>query len=369
MRARTLIKGLRSAVMTWLSAGALLGCSYLQDYFPPNSPSLPNADAVDRALTLCSLTHGAEPFHLKMLITPPERSGRGAFQAPGVGAMQAEIELWWLNGITYRTEIRSAAFRQTRIVNGKVIDEQNAGNFYPRWIQNFVDALFEPVPNVDQLRREPGSIPVSQESHACISNANASRDVTTTAQICFQGSQPLLASGISFNRYVAFDNFAAFRNQLIPRTLINDLPANVLIHGRILVLEPLRQSAYPLLKARRFTLPVEQIRTRLLAKAEAEALLDSTALAPPSRHAYGRLKELASYPPRSEATGISSRAGDPVTVYVRTDKTGRVREAYTDRNDIYNQHQGAVARAMQLRFRPLIVDGAPQQIEAPVAVR
>jgi hypothetical protein len=283
--------------------------------------------------------------------------------------MHAEVELWWLNGITYRTEIRSAAFRQTRIVNGKVIDEQDSGNFYPRWIQNFVDALLEPVPKADQLRKESGSVPVSQESHACISNTNGRRDETTMAQICFQGSQPLLASGVSFGRYVAFDDFMAFGDQLIPRTLTNDLPGNVLLRGHILVLEPLQQSAYPLLKARRFTSPMQQIRTRLLAKAEAAALLDGTPQLSTRRSRYGDLKELASYPARGESSMRAGNAGAPVTVYVRTDRTGRVREAYTDRNDVYNQYQGAVARAMLLKFRPLIIDGAPQQIEAPVEIR
>jgi len=364
MRAKSLVMDLRGAVVLWLSLGALLGCSSLQDYFPSNPPSLPNAEAVDRALKLCSLTHGGEPFHLKMSITPPERT---AALPPEIGAMQAQIEVWWLNGITYRTEIRSAAFRQTRIVNGKVIQEQNTGSFYPRWIQNFVDALFDPVPQAEKLRREPGSIPVSQESHACITNAG--HDETRAAQICFQGAQPLLASGVTFSRYVAYDNFTAFGNQLVPRTLINDLPANLLVRGQILLLEPLPQSAYPLLKATRYTLPAQQIRTRLLGKSEAEALLESPASAQTPRPAYGRLRELASLSSRGDAASLSTTSRDPVTVYVRTDKTGRVREAYTDRNDIYNQHLGAVARAMQLKFRPLLVDGAPEQMEAPIEMR
>jgi len=174
---------------------------------------------------------------------------------------------------------------------------------------------------------------------------------------------------VSFGRYVAFDDFMAFGDQLIPRTLTNDLPGNVLLHGRILVLEPLKQSAYPLLKARRFTSPMQQIRTRLLAKTEAAALLDGTTLLSTRHSRYGDLKELASYPVRDELSVRAGNAGTPVTVYVRTDRTGRVREAYTDRNDVYNQYEGAVARAMLLKFRPLIVDGAPQQIEAPIEIR
>ncbi|HTJ31262.1 MAG TPA: hypothetical protein VL346_12215 [Acidobacteriaceae bacterium] len=359
MRAKSLFQGFRSAVMIWLSLGALLGCTYLHDYFPPELPTLPNADAVDRALQLCALTHGEEPFHLKMQIRPPAES-RSAPLAPEFAAMQAEIELWWLNPITYRTEIRSAIFRQTRIVNGGVIEEQNLGPFYPRWIQNFLDALFDPVPHLNQLRREPGAIPVSQESHACISHK---ADETATAQICFQGKEPLLASSVSFNRYVAFDNFAAFGRQLIPRTLINDLPANTLIRGEVLLLEPLPQTAYPLLKAWRATSPYQQIRTQLVSSTDAQAMLLPSLTTPSNT-----FRKLADYV--KEPSGPIAKAGnDPILVYIRTDRSGRVREAYTDRNDIYNQHQNAVARAFQLRFRPLIVNGAAQQMEAPIEIR
>lgn len=371
MRVQSLVAGLPGAVMIWLSLGALSGCSSLQEYFPPAIPSLPNTEAVNRALQLCALTHGEEPFHLRMAISPPAHPGPTGSLAPDVAGMQAEIELWWLNPITYRTEIRSARFRQTRIVNGAAVEEQNTGPFYPRWIQNFVDALFEPVPDADKLRVEPGAIPVSQESHACISSG--AHDETAMAEICFQGQQPLLASGISFNRYVAFDNYAAFGRQLIPRTLINDLPANTLLRGQILLLEPLPQSAYPLLKPTYPTPLSQQIRTRLVSRAEAEAML----LTLPSGTGEGGspfpgsgLKQLTSFPSETgRGASTADPESDPVTVYVRTDITGRVREAYTDRNDIYNQHQRAVLRAMQLRFRPLVVNGALVQMEAPVAIR
>jgi hypothetical protein len=56
-------------------------------------------------------------------------------------------------------------------------------------------------------------------------------------------------------------------------------------------------------------------------------------------------------------------------VYVRTDRTGCVREAYRDSADIYGLHQAAAVRAYSLKFKPLMVNGAPQQMEAPVEIR
>ena len=364
MRARALVSRWKSACLTWLTVGALFGCSW-KNFVTTNSDVLPNAVAVDRALDLCSITRGGEPFHLLLEVTPPTRNDAGVLPFPAAGAMQAQIEVWWLNAITYRTEIRSPAFSQTRIVNGPVVEERNTGSYYPRWLQNFLDAIFDPVPHAALLRRLPGSIPVSAESNACIANPAGTLEETAQAQICFQGPQPLLASGVDYTRYVAFENFRIFGSQLIPRTLINDLPANVLVRGRIVLLEPLDRIKSPLLKTTHFTPFTEQIRTTLVSKTKAQSLLEQDS----AKRDMGTLK----------ATSTGARAipnipapvgtDEPTTVYVRTDRTGRVREAYTDSADIYGRHKAAAARALGMRFKPLNVNGASVQMEAPIEVR
>jgi hypothetical protein len=364
MRARAFVSSCKSACLIWLTVGALLGCSW-KDFVNANSDSLPNAVAIDRALDLCSITRGAEPFHLRLEVTPPTRNDAGSLPFPAAGAMQAQIEVWWLNAITYRTEIRSPAFSQTRIVNGPVVEERNIGNYYPRWLQNFVDAIFDPVPHAALLRRQPGSIPVSVESNACIANPAGTLEETAQAQICFQGVQPLIASSVDYTRYVAFDNFRIFGSQLIPRTLTNDLPANVLVRGRIVLLEALDRTNSPPLKATLFTPLTQQIRTTLVSKAKAESLLEQGSATDDAR---------APAPARAGRQWMHNisnpvNTGEPVTVYVRTDRTGRVRETYTDSADIYGRHKAAAARALGMRFKPLIVNGAPVQMEAPIEAR
>ena len=363
MRARVLVSRWKSACLIWLTMGALLGCSW-KDFVNTNSDSLPNAVAIDRALDLCSITRGGEPFHLRIEVTPPTRNDTGGLPFPAAGAMQAQIEVWWLNAITYRTEIRSPAFSQTRIVNGSVVDERNSGSYYPRWLQNFVDAIFDPVPHAALLRRLPGSIPVSAESNACIANPAGALEETAQAQICFQGVQPLIASGVDYTRYVAFDNFRVFGSQLIPRTLINDLPANVLVRGRIVLLETLDRTRSPLLKATHFTPFAQQIRTTLVSKAKAESLLEQDpvkrdAKTPKTTGTRTRVIHNVARPVSTE---------EPTTVYVRTDRTGRVREAYTDSADVYGRHKAAAARTLAMRFKPLNVNGAAVQMEAPIEV-
>jgi len=357
---------------TLLSAAlpVLSGCSW-NDIFAPEVPTLSNAAAVDRALQLCALTHGGQPFHLILEISPPAPSNSSpqipaSLHAPSnlQSQMHAQIEIHWLNAITYRTVIRSPKFTQTRIVNGSVVEEHNTGDFYPRWIQNFVDALLDPVPKVAALRKLPGSVPVSRQSHACISNSS---DELTSSQVCFQDEEPRLASGIDFTRYVSFDDFAPFGSQQIPRTLINDLPANILVRGRITLLEPLPQSAYHLLKASEFTQPAKQIRTTLISKSAAQSLLQSMPDADLFR-AYARENtRLVSYtPPSNDPKSGQAAPQGPITVYIRTDRTGRVREVYRDSADIYGLQSAAVTRALAYKFKPLLINGVPQQMEAPL---
>jgi hypothetical protein len=357
MRQKAWLNGLGSAS---IALGSLCGCSW-ERIFPPNSPTLPNAVAVDRALQLCSLSKGDQPFHLILEVSPPARKTVSArVLEERAQSMRAQIEVFWLNPITYRTVIRSLNFTQTRIVNGSVVEEQDIGDFYPRWIQNFVDAILDPVPKASILQKIPGSVPVGVQSHACISNSAPTGDNvddSTTAQICFQDAEPRIASGVDFTRSVWFDNFAPFGHQQIARTLVNDLPANLLVRGQVTLLEPLANSEYPLLKAMEFTPPANQIQTTLVPASTAQSLLEASpglALAP---------VHLGSAP-----ASIDSRSGAPITVYIRTDRNGRVREAYCESPGNLGLQDPAVVRALTLRFKPLLINGVPQQMQAPLVV-
>ena len=350
---------------TVLSAAlpVLSGCAW-NEVFTSDVPTLSNAAAVDRALQLCALTHGDRPFHLILEISAPPSKSNLQMPASLQSDMRAQIEIHWLNAITYRIAIRSPKFSQTRVVNGDVVEEHNTGDFYPRWIQNFVDALLDPVPKAAALRKLPGSVPVSRQSHACISNSS---DELTSSQVCFQDEEPRLASGIDFTRYVSFDDFAPFGSQQIPRTLINDLPANFLVRGHITLLEPLPQSAYRLLKAREFTQPAKQIRTTLVSKSAAQSLLQSMPDSDLFRaYAHENTRLISYAPPSNDSKSGQTTQQGPITVYIRTDRTGRVREVYRDSADIYGLHSAAVTRALAYKFKPLLINGVPQQMEAPL---
>ena len=329
----------------------LCGCA-LQTYFPPADPSLPNAVAIDRALHLCSLTQGEQPFHLVLSIAPPEH-------APA--DMSAQIELFWLNAVTYRIVIRSRDFSQIRIVNGSVVEEHDTGGFYPRWIQNFVDALLNPVPSLNALRKVPGAIPIGTAAHACISTADPAlsaasdtpaqeQDPARMERICFQDAEPKIVSTLSFSRSIWFDDFAPFGPQLVPYTLVNALPAKLRLRGHIIRLERLAQADEKLLKTRELTLPPRQMLTTLVSESRARSLL--------------------LYP--SDASLHVPQANDSLTIYVRTDRSGHVREAYraTSDNgaDLYATQDSVLRRALTFQFKPLVINGIPFQMEAPLRI-
>jgi hypothetical protein len=299
------------------------GC-FWDRLFPPEAKTLPNQIALARALHLSSLTESDRPFHLILDVPPPPQA---------ITEPHAEVEVFWINAITWRAVIRSNDFNQVRIRNGSAIEEHSIGTFYPRWIQNFADALFEPVPDLAVLEKIPGSVPISHESHACIVAPESA------VQACFQGNQPLLASGRNPSRYVAFDDFSPFGSQQIPRTLVSELPGGILLRGHIVRLEPLSQGDYSIVQAREFTLPVKQLQTVWVSPQNAEALLESTPTASPDG------------------------AGQ---VYIRTDRTGQVREAYPESTA---QNPQALRRALALKFKPLIVNGSAQQMETTFLLR
>ena len=371
MRRAAIIVGLSSATIVLC---ALCGCSW-RDILLPSTPTLSNAVAVDRALHLCSLTQGDQPFHLILNISPPDEAAPNSRLRSG---MQARIEIYWLNSLTYRTVIHSSKFTQIRIVNGHVVEEHDTGDFYPRWIQNFMDAIFDPIPEAATLRKVPGTIPVGVQSHACISSPdrlNAVPDQLHSGEICFQDAEPKIASGVDFTRSVWFSDFTPFGSQEIPRTLVDDLPASVLVRGEVTILEPLRQSDYSLVKAREFTPPAQQIETTLVSTATAQSLLDVNRGQSPgqfsiplaiSYSAQNAIQQPASQDSTEEQT--EAQRGTSGTIYIRTDRTGKVREAYPDSSDHYRLQDAIVARALTLKFKPLIINGAPHQMEAPLVL-
>ena len=100
--------------------------------------------ALDRALKTSSLTFKGKPFHAVMEIgkTGEDYSGR--------------VEVWWVDGTKYRVVVTSPKFSQERVVSGDRVSEKDEGDYYPRWLENFVLAIINPVPMAKNFRGHSG---------------------------------------------------------------------------------------------------------------------------------------------------------------------------------------------------------------------
>src|SRR5579863_4169534 len=157
-------------------------------------PSLPRPQgervdaetALDRALTSSSLTEDGRPFHAVLVI--------GSAKSPYSG----RVEVWWAAKQKYKTVLASPTFGQTRIVNGTDVMETNSGDYYPRWLENFVDAILNPIRMAENFRGRGGTVMLGpQVTRSCLrrdDRRNGITDVMTWGEICFSGSKPHLQS-------------------------------------------------------------------------------------------------------------------------------------------------------------------------------
>ena len=128
----------------------------------PNFPQVQgervDADtALSRALKTSSLTDGGKPFHGVMVI--------GNSGTPYSG----RVEVWWAAAKKYKIAITSPAFSRTRIVNGAQVMETNSGDYYPRWLENFSDAIIDPVPMLANFRGRGGAVMLGpQLTNSCL---------------------------------------------------------------------------------------------------------------------------------------------------------------------------------------------------------
>ena len=165
--------------------------------FPQFQGERVDADAaLNRALTTSFLTEEGKPFHAVLVI--------GSAGSPYSG----RVEVWWAAKDKYKTVLVSPTFSQTRVVNGADVTESNSGDYYPRWLENFVDAILDPIPMIGNFRGRGGAVMLGpQIARSCLrrdDRRDGITDVMTWGEICFSGSKPHLQSVLTMNYSVEF---------------------------------------------------------------------------------------------------------------------------------------------------------------------
>jgi hypothetical protein len=349
-------------------AGVILATLIPTTFYAQAPSTAANASLLQDSLHASVLTSGHQPFHLVLEVAPDET--QGALARPVSPAMHATVELFWIGSDHYTLVLTSPSFNQTRIVEGERIEEHDTGDFSPRWLDNFVQMLLDPVPqeHIAQLmdRELPtgGSLVMLTRDKAgsinrteilpprCLATADRPGGITeetSVAGICFDASHAWLQRAWTFTHEVSFSDFANFAGQMIPRSWSDDIPQNIFLLGKVTVLERLSKADVAKIHVTTPTPPSNQIRTVFLSRADILSRIDNIPDLP--------------WPPEN-----TEKLEGYMIVYVRTDRAGNIRESYWDSSDNYKLQDAGVQLALMSKLKPLLVDGAPVQIEGPLVL-
>jgi len=313
---------------------------------PPGFPQFQgervDADtAISRALITTSLTEEGKPFHAVLVIgnAKPPYSGR--------------IEVLWAAKQKYKIVLVSPTFSQTRIVNGEEVMEADSGDYYPRWIENFVDAILDPIPMIGNFRGRGGFVMLGpQITNSCLrrdDRRNGITDVTTWGDICFSGSKPHLQSVLTMNYGVEFADWKSFGKKEIARTYKTDVRDYQEIVGHLTTLEELRDTSEDLFAVKTRTPADRQITTAFVSTQKEESLVENA--------------PTIDWPAVHEG-----KTEGYMIVYARTDRTGQVRETAKHNSDQPGLEDFGMEQALRYKFKPLVVDGVAMQMEMPLVL-
>jgi hypothetical protein len=330
---------LRTCFLFFLFLGGPL-CAQMQF----SQPQLISSDeALDRTLNENVLTSKGSPFHTVLEIADMKDNDP---------AFKGRIEVFWEDTQKYRLVLDSPNFGQTLIVNGKQVMETNRGDFYPNWLGNFVTALIDPMPRLKDLRGRQGKIAIGPNSYSCVSRDDRPGGITdqmTWAQVCFGPDKPQLQFVMDFTYNMEFHDFKKFEKKQIARTYISGTADHARLQGRLTTLEKWTPDD-ALLAITTPTAPSDRILTTLVSTLTEESMLESA----PKDVAWPAVR--------------SGKTEGYMIVQAITDRTGQVRETSKHNSDNPGLESFGREVALKYKFKPLVVDGAPQQMVMPLVL-
>jgi hypothetical protein len=312
--------------------------------------SVPLGKALDHALEQSELSgRNAEPFHVKVHLfestNPPS-------------PYRADIEEYWASPNQWRRFIDAPEFKQTLIVSGDQISEQDTGDYYPLWLRNFITALFDPVPNADQWNKLDAKItqitlPNGQRSDACarITFKIGSETVNNDAfsNVCFDGTGLLKFVG-SPGYSMEFHDYKRFGRKMIARRYQDDPEPGTELVATVLVLEELKKSDMALFSVEQPTSPEQRLESIVVSQATIEGAAEGQ-------------------PPLTWPSVESGKTSGLLSMYVSVDRQGVIREAYPLNSDNAGLQDAARDQLLKWKLKRMVVKGVPVQAEAALTFR
>ncbi len=312
--------------------------------------SVPLGNTLDHALYESSLTTAdAKPFHLQVHLfesTNPSSDYTG------------EVEEYWISPKQWRRSINTPEFKQTLIVNGDQINEQDTGDYYPLWLKSFVTAIFDPVPDAEQWSKLDAKInqitlPNRQHSEPCVrmkfkvGSDNVNNDAFSS--VCFDSNGLLKFFG-SPGYTMEFHDYQRFGRKMVARRYQDDPEPGTEIVANVVRLEELEKPNASLFLINQSTPSGQRLQSVRVEQGTIEQARESqTALVWPKVQS-------------GKTTGLLS-------MYISVDRQGQVREAYPLNSDNAGLQDSARDQLLRWKLKPMAVKGVPVQVEAALTFR
>jgi hypothetical protein len=307
--------------------------------------SIPLGNALGHALQQSALTGAdAKPFHLKVHLfesTNPSSDYR------------AEIEEYWVSPQQWRRSIDTPDFKQTIIVSGDLVSEQDTGNYYPLWLKSFITGIFDPVPDAEDWNRLNAKItqitlPNGRRSDAC---ARAKFQIGSDAvkndafsNVCFDGSGLLNFVG-SPGYSMEFRDYQRFGKKMIARGYRDHPEPGTELVANIIRLEELKKPDAGMFAVMQPT-PANQ---RLQSIRVSQAAIEQAAQGQPA----------LTWPPVKDG-----KTSGVLSMYISVDRQGQVQEAYPLNSDNAQLQDAARDQLLKWKLKPMVTkENGPVQVE------
>jgi hypothetical protein len=325
-----------------LLSGFLLSvnCSaQFTDFQPPQGKQVNASDALDRALKTSSLTRDGKPFHALMSINS------------AVAGYSGSVEVWWMNETMYRILVSSPSFKELKVVNGKLTQEKYEGDYYPRWLEDFVLALLNPVPMANNFQSGTVTLGPSITS-SCIRRDDRPGGITdqlTWGDVCFAGEEPRIQSVLTFNHSMTYSDWKNFGKKKVAHTYETDVLDYKPVTGKLTTLEELVKPNQALFDVGSPSSADQRIETQLVSTLKEESMVETA--------------------PKIDWPSVrEGKTEGYMIVYARTDRTGQVRETAKHNSDQPGLESFGMEQALRYKFKPLIIDGIARQMEMPLVL-
>jgi len=314
--------------------------------------SVPLGDALNHALERSLLTGAnAKPFHMKLhLFESTDPSAESDYRA--------QIEEYWVSPGQWRRSIDSPDFKQTVIVNGDQVSEQNTGDYYPLWLRSFIIGIFDPIPDADQWNKLGAKITQitlanGQHSDACARmKFRLGTDALNNdafANVCFDGSGLLKFVG-SPGYSMEFHDYKGFGKKMVARRYQDDHQPGTELVANVVLLEELKKPDPSPFAIGQPTPPEGRLRSIQ----GDQATIERAAEGQPS----------LTWPPVQ-----SGKTSGLLSMYISVDRHGQVQEAYPLNSDNAGLQQAAQEQLLRWKLKPIVAKDVPVQAEAGLTFR